>query len=388
MLFACLVLFLTSLGQGVTLPLLPALSQSGSEQAQLLGVVYGAHAAARIVTQPMGGVWVDRRGGERVLVVASILYTASLSGFLFTSSPWFSLVLRVLGGVASGLAQPAAFALVLGGVAPSAQGKRVATVLGLGSAGMVVGPVIAAAFSKDRSPTLPVLVALVPSVVITVVLFAKHVGRGLSPVAKEPTVVGNDRVPSRAFHGLALDAALVASVLPIAFNKLTFSAFQALLPVYGPEALGLDSRGVSLLFLGTGVVFAAVQPLGGFVVDRFPSRTVSIALTPLLVAVLASMSFVTRPASFVALYLGYIAVASIIYVATLKVLVSTQGPDARLGALYGSTATLTDPAMVLGPVIFMGAYATLASYSFVVMAAVGLAVGGLFVGCTRPPASR
>lgn len=385
MVVAILVLFLVSLGQGVTLPLLPSLSESGSDQARLLGFVYGSFAGARIVTQPLGGAWVDRVGGERVMAFAACLYTLSLSGFLVTSSATHSLGLRVLGGVASGLLHPATFALAMEGVPVERQGRRMATVLGIGTTGMVVGPVLAALFSA-RHLRLPLVIALIPTVLVTVGLVTRELVRRRRAPATPAAGTRSFVDELRGMRALFLDASLVAIVLPVAFNKITFSAFQALLPLHGEEVLHLGRPGVSLLFLLTGVCFAAIQPVGGFLADRFPPRAICLTLTPALLAVLATMvspAVSGRVVPFFVSYLAYIVISSLIFVATLKLLTKTYGAQGRMGGLYGSAATLTDPFTVLGPIVFMNAYAATRQWTFGLMAAVGVVSGLLFAWYTK-----
>jgi MFS family permease len=372
---AIAVLFLVGLGQGVTIPLLPALSESGASDARLLGVVYGSHAAARILMQPIGGVWVDRVGGRRVLVIAALVYVTSLVGFFFTSSPLHTLVLRIMAGISSGLIHPAVFVLAMHGVPPERQGRRVSTVLGVGASGMVVGPVLAALFAT-KSLRLPLVIALVPTAAVTLALIVA------AAKAEPKEADGKRRTLSeelREMRGLFLRGSLIAMTLPIALNKLTFGAFQALLPIYGEEKLELGRRGVSLLFLATGIAFAATQPIAGPLVDRLAPRTVCLLLTPILIVLLGAMTFIPVREVFYVLYILYIVVSSIIFVATLKLVTTTFGAGGeRHGGLYGSVATLTDPFTVLGPILFMNVYAAMKVQTFAVMAAVGIVSGLIF----------
>jgi MFS family permease len=387
MLLAIALLFLLSLGQGVTVPLLPALSQSGASDARLLGFVYGSHAAARILTQPFGGVWVDRVGGRRVLVIAALLYFVSLVGFFFTTSPLFTLVLRVLSGIAGGLGHPAVFVLAMHGVPPERQGRRVSTVLGIGASGMVIGPVLAALFAT-KDLRLPLTIAIVPTALVSVLLIVEAL-RTKDPgtktqdasAAEPPRTLGEEL---REMRSLFLRGALFAMVLPIAFNKLTFGAFQALLPVYGEEHLSIGHRGVSLLFLATGVSFAATQSVAGRLVDRVSPRSVCLVLSVVLLIDLLSMSlFRGERTVFFVSYILYIVVSSIIFVATLKLVTTTFGEGGkRHGGLYGSVATLTDPFTVLGPILFMNVYSSIKTQTFATMAAIGILSALLFARYT------
>ena len=242
---------------------------------------------------------------------------------------------------------------------------------------MVLGPVLAALFATKHL-RLPLVIALVPAAAVALFLGIAAISRraGTAVATSASVARGTDLKDLRS---LLLDVTLLATIVPIAFNKLTFSAFQALLPIYGSEVLAFDRRWVSLVFLVTGVAFAAVQPLGGRLVDRFSPRSFVIALTPVLIAILFALSFVTGRASFLVGYVLYILVATLVFVAALKLLATHPGASTRMGAVYGGAATLTDPFTAIGPIVFMTAYAHVQTYTFALMAAVGLVTGVAFV---------
>jgi Na+/melibiose symporter-like transporter len=250
---------------------------------------------------------------------------------------------------------------------------------------MVVGPVLAALFAA-KSLRLPLVIALVPTVLVTSALIVV----AMRTTTNEPAETRPPRKlvgELREMRALFLNGSLFAMTLPIAFNKLTFGAFQALLPIHGEAKLDLGRRGVSLLFLATGVAFAATQPVAGPLVDRIAPRSLYLILAPILVAVLAVMAFPFPREVFFAAYILYIIITSIIFVATLKLVTTTFGAGGeRHGGLYGSVATLTDPFTVLGPIVFMNAYAFLgpdrSAHTFLGMAAVGVLSAALFARYT------
>ena len=176
-------------------------------------------------------------------------------------------------------------------------------------------------------------------------------------------------------------------LLPIAFNKLTFSAFQALLPVHAGGALhlplGVATAGVysvTGLFALTGVCFAAAQPLGGWLVDRFAPRAVILALTPPLLGALAALAFATTPFAFTWLYAAYVSASSVIFTATLKQAARAYGTEDTYGGVFGVLATLTDLMTVVGPILFLNLYGAAGAWVFLVMAVAGVpfAAGFLF----------
>ncbi len=176
-------------------------------------------------------------------------------------------------------------------------------------------------------------------------------------------------------------------MLPIAFNKLTFSAFQGLIPLHGADHLALSVRGITALFALTGVVFGAFQALGGVLADRISPRALVIALSGPLLLCLAILTACTDAWAFAAAYAGYIALSSIIFTATLKHAARSFGTEDRYGGVFGVLGTLTDLMTVVGPLLFLGIYAVEGAHVFLVMAAIGLpaALGYAFLSKSQAP---
>jgi len=374
-----LALFVVSLGYGVIVPLLPELA-GGREATDetLLSAVYATYAAAKIGCQVPGGVWVDRVGAERVVRIALVAFCLSLAGFLLPVGLVGFTVVRAVEGAATGLVYPAVFALAARGAPKDAIGKRMGTMAGIGTSGLLVGPALGGALS-GYGAWVPVVVALGASVLLTVVLIAWR--PEVPPVARDAASPATTGEAFAALFRLARNLGFLGLMLPIAFNKLTFSAFQGLLPLVGPDAYDLGNVGVTLLFVETGVVFALCQPVGGVLADRFAPRRIALAMTLPLLASLAWMSFAGGAIVFAVAYGIYIAASSIIFTATTKHAALAFGSDDTYGGLFGLLSTLTDVMTVVGPLLFLNLYAPLEGVVFAVMAGVGIpfALGYLVV---------
>ena len=394
-----LALFVVSLGYGVVVPLLPQLAGvipggAGGAQAasgaSAISIVYALYAAAKISAQVPGGAWVDAAGGRTVLRVALWLFSLSLLGFLFPLGvAWFALV-RALEGAATGLVYPAVFALVLQSAGEERAGRRIGLVVGLGTSGLLIGPALGgllgareglpAALSAGR---LPVLVAL--GAAVTVAAWAQGSEIHKMPPAANAPARRTVAAELAALWSLARDPGFLGLCLPIAFNKLTFSAFQGLLPLHG-AALGLGPRGVTLLFALTGVIFGAAQGLGGVLVDKVSPRAVALWLTPPLLASLCAAALAADAVAFGVFYGGYIAASSVIFTATLKHAARTFGTDQTYGGVFGVLGTLTDLMTVVGPLLFLNLYPAQGAWVFGSMAAVGVpfAVGFVILSRSKP----
>jgi MFS family permease len=364
LLLPILSLFTVSLGYGVVVPLLPELSGGAARVTPgTVSLVYATYAAAKISAQVPGGVLTDRRGGARVLALALPLFTLSLAGFLWNGGPvWFALV-RAVEGAATGLVYPAVFALVARG-GEQGSGKRIGLAVGLGTSGLLLGPVLGWALAPIRLRA-PVWAALGVAAVLSAWVALKPPP---SAVASAPRTLQGEL---RQLGVLGGNVGFLGLMLPIAFNKLTFSAFQGLIPLHGPK-LSLSLREVTALFALTGVVFGAFQAIGGILADRVSPRALVLALSGPLLACLAALAYAQGGTSFTMAYAGYIALSSVIFTATLKHAARAFGTEDTYGGVFGVLGTLTDLMTVVGPLLFLGVYGGWGADVFLLMAALGV----------------
>ncbi|MBI5495588.1 MAG: MFS transporter [Deltaproteobacteria bacterium] len=377
MVFAALALFVVSLGYGVVVPLLPTLAGSTTYAAATsLSVVYTLYAAAKIAAQVPGGAWVDRVGPRRVMRVALPLYTVSTFGFLGPpDTAWFALC-RMVEGAATGLVYPAAFAAVLSGEG-GPRGTRVGTVVALGTSGLLLGPALGGALGAEN-PRIPVAVAA--SVAALVTAAAWFVPLPTTGVGTPRTLRGELDLLRR----LCVDVGFLAALLPIAFNKLSYTALQGLLPLYGAEMLGLGPRRITAIFALTGIGFGVAQVAGGWLADRLRARAVVLVC---LVPLLGGLALMGRPGDVVAFAAGYgvyVLASSVVFTATLKHAAETHGSADTYGGMYGLLGTATDLMTVVGPAVFLNAYRARASSAvFTDMAATGLVFAVVFAVAAR-----
>jgi DHA1 family tetracycline resistance protein-like MFS transporter len=302
---------------------------------------------------------------------ALMLFSCSLAGFLIPStSPAVFTIWRVMEGIATGLAYPAAFAAVLTD-AGTHGGKRMGTVAALGTSGLLLGPALGGLLGQEQ-PRLPVAVALAASLLVTLLAWLWR--PSATTVAQPKTLQGE----LSSLKELATNLAFVGTMLPITFNKLTYSALQGILPLVAATQLHLDTRGVTAVFALTGMGFGAAQVLGGTLSDRISPRKLVLVCTPPLLAGLLVMAFLDGLVPFSSGYSAYVLCSSVIFTATLKH-AATHADPARYGGMYGLLGTLTDTATVVGPLLFVNLYGWHQGLVFLDMALVGLLFCGGFI---------
>jgi MFS transporter, DHA1 family, solute carrier family 18 (vesicular amine transporter), member 1/2 len=343
-----LALFVVSLGYGVIIPQMPAFFPEDVAPVALTAVYVG-YAVAKYALQIPGGILADRFGDARVIRLGLIVFTLSLLGLAVPAPPVIVIVARALEGAATGLLYPALL-LRAARSGSEGRGRRLGVVAGIGTSGFVVGPGLAALLAPEFGARAPVWVAFGLALVIT----ASSIGLKVSQGASSAPITRGLVAELKALVAPLGSAAFVFLMLPVLQNKLVYTGMQAVLPQFLPS-LGVDARGVALVFVLTGVGFAVGQPLGGLLGDRVRPRGALFAVVPLCAVALAAVASAGDAASFLAAYLVWVLCGSMAFALSLKALADEHGESAGAGGVFGVYQTLTDAATIVGPPLFLGA---------------------------------
>lgn len=359
-------LFVVSLGYGVVGPLVPALAErAGDTDVASFSWMFATYSTAKIVTQPAGGVVVDRVGSRPVLLAGLGLYALAMGGLVFPSSLFGISALRALEGAAEGLVYPAVLSAVRERTPEADIGRRLGLALAVGSSGLLLGPVLGASL---RSLDVAWPLAIAAAVAALVAIGASIAVRARAVPARSRTLRGELATIAAA----ARDPDVSLPALPIAHNKLAISGYLALFPVSIVVDLHAPPERVAVPFLVVGLAFGLSQPLGGWLVDRHPPRLV---VASLLVPVLLSCAALALPrtlASFSAVLAVNVVLQSVVFTGVLKQVAVAKGARDVYGGVIGSLATITDLATIVGPLVVLGAYPRLGALVFPLVAAVGI----------------
>jgi hypothetical protein len=204
----------------------------------------------------------------------------------------------------------------------------------------------------------------------------------LAPAQEAPV----RRLPDelRRLGSRARDLAFLGVMLPIAFNKLTYTGLQGILPLDGPSRFSLTASGVAALFALVGVSFGVAQGLGGLLADRFSPRAVTLTMLPLLLGALVAMGLSERLAVFVGALVAYVLTSSVVFTATLKQAARDHADATSYGGTYGVLGTLTDLMTIAGPLLLLNLYGASGARAFAQVSVLGLvfAAGYLVLGRT------
>lgn len=355
---------------GLIAPVLPTFVEDelGGSSAQV-GLVAGSFAFSAIVLRPFVGRLGDRRG-RRLLICSGAVVAASAVVFYGFVDDIPSLIgLRLVSGVGEALFFTGAASLVADLAPAERRGEALSYFSISVYTGIGLGPVL--------GETLRDATGYTNTFVAGGLLVASSAALALR-VRDVPLEPDDDPVPRRLLHRAAI---LPGSIL--ALGLAGFTAFQAFLPDYGRDELGLD--GVGTAFLVYAAVVLVVRLGGARLPDRLgPARTVSIAAVLIAVG-LAGIALLPSPTGLYLSTVVYAAGMSLQYPALMTMAVNGASPQER-GAVVGTFTAFFDLALGAGGVglgVVSGAFGPRAAFGVAAaLALVGLVVLRLAMAST------
>ncbi|WP_251127465.1 MFS transporter [Exiguobacterium sp. s63] len=272
----------------------------------------------------LSGIWTDKSGPYRVLILGLFLTSLSLLAYQFVESPFMLLLVRCVHGFMAGLIVPAAFTLSANITSMNRQGKKVAITGSFVGLAAIIGPAFSGIIASVTSPpTVFLFVSLFGWVILVVTIVTMRRSQtGETIREKKRTREKPDPKVIRAYWGAF-------------FLMFSQGALAFLLPLHVQE-LGYDSRlsGTLLSLFGVVAVSFFLLPTNRLF-DRFsPTK-----LTALGVAIIgASQVFIGQSSVQMSLY-GVLALYgvgfAILFPAINTLLIQTTSPQNR-GRAYGA----------------------------------------------------
>ena len=289
------------------------------------------------------GVLVDKFG-VRTLLAASLVLTAISQLATAATADIAPLFLwQILGGLAAGIQQSAIFSAVTESVPRARIGRAMGWLTFSMQSGFFLGPSIAGLaltwvdVRADIAVTTALLVFAVPGVLVAS-SSTQHEGQGFSL-----------RGPLRA---LLRQPAFTPVAIALVGMTLTWGTFNAFVPIFGKEQLGLPSSQVGYLLALQAVVNAISRIPGGRVVDRARRRWPLVLVGAVgwcaTVVVFGHLTGFVVPAIALAIGTPFIALS---FVAIGVVFADLSGASTR-GVTMGMYGTILFGGMSAGPLLF------------------------------------
>lgn len=252
------------------LPVMSTFATSVGATPFIAGVVIAIYSLSNTFGNILSGVWTDKFGPFRILLVGLVLSSASLLMYRLVDDASMLLIVRIIHGFVAGLIVPAAFTLSANLTASNRQGKKVALTGSFVGLAAILGPAFSGIMASRTS--VPIVFTYVAAYGVLVALLALVVLKRLRRSGK--------RENRREVAELkTLERDVVKAYIGAFLLMFSQGALAYLLPLY-VQALGYDSRlsGTLLSTFGVAAVLVFILPTNR-IFDRFePSRLAAIGI--------------------------------------------------------------------------------------------------------------
>ena len=383
----------TGVKLGATAP--GAAAATVTAAATLAALFMAVRGAGSLLVNVPAGLFVERFGDKRVMLVALALLVAG--ALLLSATPSLNASVVVicfaagLFGAGSGAWLLARLAYVSEAAPLAYRGRALAGLGGVQRLGLLVGPVVggtlvhnfgySVAFMAAAGCMLLAIVLIVP---FTRDARAALASRQALPSQSPPSQsIGTERMPGLA-SVLAIVRAhrevfLTAGVAITALAVLRASR-QMLIPLWG-TLLGLDAQQVGVTFMLSSAIEIGMAYPAGYVVDHKGHKWAAVPCFALLCISIALLPFASS-------WPALIAVAVIAGIGNgmgsgiMMTFGSDYAPPAQRGEFLGVWRMMGDAGQVLGP-LFIGAVAAGASLGLATFGAAAIGVAGMALMAVR-----
>lgn len=305
----------------------------------LAGLTVGLTAVVTAFATPAVGAAIDRAGARAVLALALGLQAVGWGLFPLIRAPWHAFVLAAVAGAGTAAFWPSQSTLLIGVVAPDRRDAAFAVQRITQNFGMALGAVAGGliATTADASTyTVLFLLDAATFVVYGLVLTA------VRPPRREPDLAGAGPPRYREVFRNRVFLAVVG--INVVLVTAAYAQFDATLPVFAKNEVGVSEKGIGALFFVNMIVVALAQlPITRALAGRSRVRAIAAA------AWLASASFLLVVATalwleggealalLLAMTIGF-TLAETLHGATQSALVADLAPE-RLRGRYLSLLT-------------------------------------------------
>lgn len=360
-----LLVFMSLIGFGVVIPLLPFYGEVFSAEAWQVTLMFTAYSAGGFIGELFWGPLSDRIGRRPVLLVTTLGSVIGYLGLAFAPGIWAAIAVRAFAGFFAGNVS-----VIQGYIVDATPPERLAGRIGLvGSTygvGFVVGPALGGLMARPElgsagfHPPLFVAAGMCVLAALGLVLFVKDVRR--------PSGVAHRRNP---FAGLGEAARhpIMSAVLGSAFfGFFASSALWSVLGLWFDDRFGWSPREVGLVMAMTGLASALTQGLLSAQVSRRFGNGLTIA-GGMVAAGLTMFAMTVSPFAWLAVTALVVSVIGHSGWQPAATAIASQSTDAdQQGAVLGALSATGSLARVIGPVFAGALFSSVGSWAPIVFA--------------------
>lgn len=339
----CLALFATMLGNGIVIPFVPLYAQEFGAGGVAVGILFGAHSAARTFLLPCIGRASDRYGRRAFLLWGLACYSLTSVAYLLADSLPLLILVMALQGVATAMVQPVSTAYV-GDLTPTGKEGLYAGYVNTAFLGGVAGGPVLGGVIKDLCSMQASFVALgVLSLLSLLLLFFFLPDTQAHRAARPHDLLSwRELCARRALLGVALFRVGYA---------LSSTVIWVFVPLLSAALLPLETSQVGLLISVNVLVSTLLQAPCGRLSDRMSKATLIGAGSLLSAVCLAAFPLASTFGELMLLNVAVGAGFGLAYPAHMA-LAMQHTPGASMGTVMSMLLTVHSLGMTLAPPVF------------------------------------
>ncbi len=336
-----LIAFLTMLGFGIIIPILPYFAEKLGASSLQIGILFASYNIMQLIFAPIWGALSDRIGRKPLVAFGLLGFSITFILFGLAESYAAMLAYRIIGGIVSAAAMPTVTAMVADLFPPEERAKGMGVIgAGIGLS-FVFGPVIGGLLSSYGFAVPFFASGTVALLTFFVILFALP-----ESLPKEKR---SGHAPKRAGNPLVSLFGSLSLLYGILFIvSFAFSGLETTFALYINDLYGFTSKDLGYMFLVMGIISAFVQ--GGLIGKMVKSMGEAAVLT--LGILLYGIGFFAIPLSgnfwVLALVLSLFGAGQGMIRATATAMIThrtTQGQGVTTGAI----SSMDSLGRILGP---------------------------------------
>ena len=356
--------FATSFGAHIVAVNLPFYAEKVGIGLTMIGLLIAIYDFAEIIAKPVFGGLADKRGMKKALYLGIIIFIIASLLYPFVP-PKFLIVIRFLQGL-GGAALSAVSLAMVGTLYKDNKGKAFGIYNAIKGLGYVVSPLIGGAIIMQSS-FAGIFYACAGIGFIALLL-------AFTLPADKEKIAGSfddddDDFSFKSLFGVFKNKTLMPWFLIIVINMFFVGILFGFLP-FRIHELGYDAFHTGLLLSVTTVSYLVIQPIAGWLADKF--NQVLILRIGMLLSILstAAIPFASGPLLTITCIIAGIGIG-VVWTNT-DTLVSNLAKENEMGATMGAAGSFKELGDMIGPLL-MGALSQSLGlkWGFVICAALG-----------------
>jgi MFS transporter, ACDE family, multidrug resistance protein len=369
------VAFVTSFGAHIVAVNLPVYAKQVGAGLALIGVLIAIYDFAEIFAKPVFGWIADRRGLKATMQVGIAFFSLASVAYLLVP-PQLLIVIRFLQGLGAAALSITSAALVAE-YFKDGRGAAFGVYNALKGLGYVVGPTIGGAIVWKFNFAMIFVASFAAG---ALALFLSLLLPKTSARSEFDDTDG-DFSPRQIIATLREPKFLVWYAV-IVVNMFMVGILFGFLPVY-VSSLGYNQLKNGFVLAAATASYLLIQPLAGYVADRFDPARVALGSLVLSVFSLAVIPFTSGAVLLCTVVIGGIGVGSVW--TNTDTIVSNLAEEGRLAATLGAAGSFKELGDMLGPLL-IGVLSQLWGLRIGFLGCAVLGLGGIFlIGISRPP---